>query len=106
MNPADACVMDLFPTYPWNFEAERIQMCKPFFRVVPGNYNWRRFRNLTPASHGNGWSFGLTFKLKLVHTFGWPQLVKLVPKSMLKRLRTFSHQLLVGWRRFVAPLLL
>ena len=28
--------------------------------------------------------------------------MKLVPESMLKGLRTFSHQLLVGWRRFVA----
>ena len=75
--------------------------------------NWRRFRNLNwdlaDADSSITWQWlelWLDFQARACTHVWLAQLMKLVPKSMLKGLRTFSHQLLVGWHRFVAPLLL
>ena len=95
----------IFPQHTREILKQNASRCvNPFFKgVVPSS--WLRFRNLkwelSDADSSITWlELSLDFQACLA------QLMKLVPETMLKGLRKFSHQLLVGWRRFVAPLLL
>ena len=100
----------IFPQHTREILKQNASRCvNPFFKgVVPSK--WLRFRNLkwelVDADSSITWlELSLDFQVSSLYT-RLAQLMKLVPESMLKGLRTFSHQLLVGWRRFVAPLLL